>query len=77
MLKPDQFPEPFIMAAVNYIVASGNGPAWDEYSAEEQAIVIADAREMMAAAFSAWPGAWHVNAADFEDKIIFPLGVPA
>jgi len=27
----------------------------------------------IAAALNAWPGAWHVDAADFEEKLILPL----
>ena len=29
--------------------------------------------DAIAAAINAWPGAWHVDAADFEDKLILPL----
>ena len=27
----------------------------------------------IAAALNAWPGAWHVDAVDFEPKLILPL----
>ncbi len=27
----------------------------------------------IAAAINAWPGAWHVDAVDFEPKLILPL----
>ena len=30
-------------------------------------------RKAIAAALNAWPGAWHVDAADFEEKLILPL----
>jgi len=30
-------------------------------------------RAAISAAINAWPGAWHVDAADFEDKLILPL----
>ena len=29
--------------------------------------------DLAVAMLNAWPGAWHVDAADFEDKIILPL----
>ena len=31
------------------------------------------ARAVLAAGLAAWPGAWHVDAADFEAKLILPL----
>ena len=30
-------------------------------------------KHAIAAAINAWPGAWHVDAADFEEKLILPL----
>jgi len=30
-------------------------------------------RAALAAGLAAWPGAWHVDAADFEEKLILPL----
>ena len=32
-----------------------------------------DWKSSLAAALNAWPGAWHVDAADFEEKLILPL----
>ncbi len=32
-----------------------------------------EARSALAAGLAAWPGAWHVDAADFEEKLILPL----
>jgi hypothetical protein len=33
----------------------------------------AQARAAFAAGLAAWPGAWHVDAADFEAKLILPV----
>lgn len=33
----------------------------------------AQARAACAAMLAAWPGAWHVDAVDFEPKLILPL----
>ena len=57
MIKPEQIPDE-VVRAINE--ACDSGRAWNT-------------RDTLAAAINAWPGAWHVDAADFEEKLILPL----
>jgi hypothetical protein len=45
------------------------GCEWVMQDKEDQIII----RRHIAAAINVWPGAWHVDAADFEEKLILPL----
>jgi len=55
--------------------ASGRSdfPLWEDLHTGVRHIQIERQRTAIAAALNAWPGAWHVDAADFEEKLILPL----
>jgi len=57
MIKAEQIPDE-VVRVINE--ACNSGRAWN-------------ARDTLAAAINAWPGAWHVDAADFEEKLILSL----
>jgi len=82
VIKLEQIPisdEAAEAAARAIIIASGGNPdallrltihkttikAWQQ--------VVPLARAALTAGLAAWPGAWHVDAADFEAKLILPL----
>ncbi len=66
MIKDEQIPDEVVEAAAKSI---------SEFSEpiDKWRYHISEARAAIAAAINAWPGAWHVDAADFEEKLILPL----
>jgi hypothetical protein len=64
MITPEQIPEEVLRA-----LCTSMGCEWVMQDKEDQIII----RRHIAAAINVWPGAWHVDAADFEEKLILPL----
>ena len=64
MIKPERIPEEVLRA-----LCASMGCEWVMQDKEDQIII----RRHIAAAIAAWPGAWHVDAVDFEPKLILPL----
>lgn len=64
MIKPEQIPEEVLRA-----LCASMGCEWVMQDKEDQIII----RRHIAAAINSWPGAWHVDAVDFEPKLILPL----
>jgi hypothetical protein len=58
MIKPEQIPDEAVDAMLESI-----GSFFSR----------AEARAACAAMLNAWPGNWHVDAVDFEPKLILPL----
>jgi hypothetical protein len=48
-------------------------PLWEDLHTGVRHIQIERQRAALTAGLAAWPGAWHVDAADFEEKLILPL----
>lgn len=64
-------------AALQAVIAFQSGregePPFDELDEVTQDALIEVAKHAIAAALSAWPGAIHIDAVDFEPKLILPL----
>ena len=79
MIKPEQIPDEVVEAAAKkeYELAcaraSNTWPKWEFLPTHRQELWLNDAHAAIAAAINAWPGAWHVDAVDFEEKLILPL----
>ena len=62
MIKPEHIPDEAIIAVASKLFV-------EPFSPREIQIATAACAAMLAA----WPGAWHVDAVDFEPKLILPL----
>ncbi len=63
MIKPEQIPDQ-VIARFDHAFLEERQSGWTLDMAY---------RHAFAAALAAWPGAWHVDAVDFEAKLILPL----
>ncbi len=61
MIKAEQIPDEVVKAA-RHAFYNATGPTISD-----------DWRTALTAGLAAWPGAWHVDAVDFEEKLILPL----
>ena len=64
MITPEQIPDEVVEAAAKSM-------GWTSAIALPQDKL--RFKGHIAAAIAAWPGAWHVDAVDFEPKLILPL----
>jgi len=72
MLKPEQVPDEVVEAAAQAAWKLKDQRFWEILKAT-QPDWKDEARATIAAAINAWPGMWHIEAVDFEHKIILPL----
>jgi hypothetical protein len=63
MIKDEQIPDQ-VIAAFDHAFLEERQSGWTLDMAY---------RHAFAAGLAAWPGAWHVDAVDFEPKLILPL----
>ena len=59
MIKAEQIPDEVVEAAAMQLPGMAGHQRY--------------VRAAIAAALNAWPGAWHIDADDFEEKLILPL----
>jgi len=69
MFKPEQIPD----RSADHFAYSLYRERLHSLSPEERDQVRSRIRTAFAAGLAAWPGAWHVDAVDFEPKLILPL----
>jgi hypothetical protein len=81
MIKDEQIPDEVVEAAAITELRELNGwpndmitrQIWDTMHISEKTRLLKKARAAFAAGLAAWPGAWHVDAVDFEPKLILPV----
>jgi hypothetical protein len=72
MIKAEQISEEVVEAAARKQAELDN-VEWHTLNDVAITLRCNHARSTLAAGLAAWPGAWHVDAADFEEKLILPL----